>query len=37
VEAWLKSAIDYVDGWIAYQMRQVHQPGCSIAIAQGRR
>jgi CubicO group peptidase (beta-lactamase class C family) len=34
-DAWLKPAIDYVDGWIAFQMRQFDQPGCSIAISQG--
>jgi D-alanyl-D-alanine carboxypeptidase len=33
VEAWLGAAIEYIGMWIAFQVRQVDQPGCAIAIA----
>lgn len=32
---WLRAAIDYIDQWIEFQMRQAGQPGCAIAIATG--
>ena len=32
---WLHAAIDYIDMWIEFQMRQTDQPGCVIAIAKG--
>src|SRR5918996_1808649 len=31
--AWLKSALDYVPEWLAFQMRVSEMPGCIIAIA----
>jgi CubicO group peptidase (beta-lactamase class C family) len=31
--AWLKSALDYIPDWLAFQMRTSERPGCAIAIA----
>jgi CubicO group peptidase (beta-lactamase class C family) len=33
MEAWQQPAIDYIRGWIDFQMRASQQPGCIIAIA----
>lgn len=30
---WLSPALDYIPQWLAYQMRQSEQPGCSVAVA----
>jgi D-alanyl-D-alanine carboxypeptidase len=35
--AWLKSALDYIPAWLAFQMRVSEQPGCVIAVAHRRR
>jgi CubicO group peptidase (beta-lactamase class C family) len=32
VDKWLKAALDYIPGWIAFQLRLADQPGCVIAI-----
>jgi CubicO group peptidase (beta-lactamase class C family) len=32
VDAWLRSAIDYVIDWLAFQVEMSEQPGCIIAI-----
>ena len=32
--AWLKSALDYIPEWLAFQMRASERPGCILAIAQ---
>ena len=35
--AWLEPALDYIQDWLGFQMRQSEQPGCALAIAhQGR-
>ena len=31
--AWLRSALDYVPDWLAFQMRASERPGCVIAIS----
>lgn len=36
MDAWLGSAIGYIEMWLAFQMRLTDQPGCTIAIAKGR-
>jgi CubicO group peptidase (beta-lactamase class C family) len=33
VEAWLRSAIEYICDWLEFQLRASQQPGCMIAIA----
>src|SRR5215467_8729346 len=33
MEKWLPPALDYVEQWIDYQMRQTEQPGCVVAVA----
>lgn len=33
MEKWLPPALDYVEQWIDYQMRQGEQPGCVVAVA----
>ncbi len=33
MSAWLNAALDYIPGWLDYQMRQSRQPGCAIAVA----
>jgi CubicO group peptidase (beta-lactamase class C family) len=33
MDAWLRSAIDYIGGWIEFQLMSSQQPGCVIAIA----
>ena len=33
MQAWLNEALDYIPGWLDYQMRQSRQPGCAIAVA----
>ena len=33
MEAWLRSAIDYVGDWLPFQVEMSRQPGCIIAIA----
>jgi CubicO group peptidase (beta-lactamase class C family) len=33
MDRWLKSALDYVPEWLAFQMRASERPGCVIAIA----
>ena len=33
MDKWLPPAVDYVEQWIDYQMRQSEQPGCVVAIA----
>ena len=33
MEKWLPPALDYVEQWIEYQMRQSEQPGCVVAVA----
>jgi CubicO group peptidase (beta-lactamase class C family) len=33
MEAWQHSAIDYIRGWLEFQMRTSQQPGCIVAIA----
>jgi len=33
VDRWLGAALDYLPGWIDYQVRQAEQPGCLLAIA----
>ena len=33
MEKWLPPALDYVEEWIDYQMRQSEQPGCVVAVA----
>ena len=33
MQAWLKSALDYVPQWLGFQMRMSEQPGCIVAIA----
>ena len=35
MDPWLRSALAYIDMWIAFQMRLADQPGCAIAITQG--
>lgn len=32
---WLPPALDYIQDWLAFQLRHHDQPGCSIAIASG--
>src|ERR687891_1301285 len=32
--AWLRSALDYIPEWLAFQMRASERPGCILAIAQ---
>ncbi len=32
MQAWLDAALDYIPGWLDFQMRQSERPGCSIAI-----
>jgi CubicO group peptidase (beta-lactamase class C family) len=32
MDAWLRSAIDYIGGWIEFQLAGLQQPGCIIAI-----
>src|SRR4030088_1771023 len=33
MEAWQRSAVDYIRSWIEFQVRASRQPGCIIAIA----
>jgi len=33
VDAWLRSALDYVRDWLQFQVGMSRQPGCMIAIA----
>src|ERR1700754_4183188 len=33
MESWQHPAIDYIRGWIEFQMRASQQPGCIIAIS----
>jgi len=33
MEAWQQAALDYIRGWIEFQVRASQQPGCIIAIA----
>src|SRR4051812_32472716 len=33
MEPWQQPALDYLRGWIAFQMRASQQPGCIVAIA----
>lgn len=33
METWLRAALDYVPSWIAHQLRQSEQAGCSLAVA----
>ena len=33
MDSWLKAALDYIPGWLEYQIRLVDQPGCVIAVA----
>lgn len=33
MDAWLRSAIDYIGGWIEFQLTGSQQPGCIVAIA----
>ena len=33
MESWLKAAMDYIPGWLEYQMRLIDQPGCVVAVA----
>ena len=30
---WHKSALDYITAWMNFQIRQMEQPGCAIAVA----
>jgi CubicO group peptidase (beta-lactamase class C family) len=32
-DAWLEPALDYVQQWLAFQMRQSGQPGCALAVS----
>ena len=32
MEPWLAAALDYIPRWVAFQMRQLDQPGCVVAI-----
>jgi len=32
MERWLASALDYIPSWIDFQVRQLQQPGCLLAI-----
>src|SRR4051812_25738445 len=32
MDAWLRSAIDYIGPWLQFQLQQSQQPGCIIAI-----
>lgn len=34
---WLPPALDYIQRWLEFQMRQSHQPGCVVAVAHKRR
>jgi CubicO group peptidase (beta-lactamase class C family) len=34
MDKWLPPAIDYIERWLDYQMRQSEQPGCVVAVAQ---
>jgi CubicO group peptidase (beta-lactamase class C family) len=33
MEAWLKSALNYIPQWLGFQMQLTEQPGCVVAIA----
>ena len=33
--AWLQAALDYIPGWLGFQLERHQQVGCSVAIAQG--
>jgi D-alanyl-D-alanine carboxypeptidase len=35
MEPWLAAALDYIPRWVAFQMRQLDQPGCVVAIDHG--
>ena len=35
--AWLRAALDYLPQWLDLQLERYRQPGCSVAIARGRR
>jgi CubicO group peptidase (beta-lactamase class C family) len=32
MDKWLPAAVDYIERWLDYQMRQSEQPGCVVAI-----
>lgn len=33
MDAWLRSALDYIGDWLAFQVKASQQPGCMMAIA----
>ena len=33
MEAWLKSALNYIPQWLDFQIQLTEQPGCVVAIA----
>ena len=37
MDEWLKPALDYIPGWLEYQIRESEQPGCVIAVVHGGR
>ena len=33
MEKWLPAALDYIQSWVEFQMRQSEQPGCVVVVA----
>lgn len=34
MSTWLDAALDYIPRWLAFQLDHLHQPGCTVAIAE---
>src|SRR5215471_1979129 len=37
MDEWVKPALDYIPGWLEYQIHESEQPGCVIAVVHGGR
>ena len=34
MSCWLAAALDYIPRWLDFQLRQLDQPGCVVAVAE---